>query len=787
MAKKTQIAVESMVFVIALGFLTFSNAPVQSVPVAGSGSGSVAGPPPRSLAPTGADAVAPGVAESGTPAAMAVREVYSSDTAMVKPRPGVELQWIAGGLGASVEQPVGQSGWGAIRLAPNTNLLEALDGLAQSPEIMAVSRQAIIRGAGEKILDWHLPTIERERVAAGWFSQWTVAVIDTGVAYEDYTDDQYTYVTAATLGLSPIVAPFDFVNDDAHPNDDHQHGTHIASTIASSGDVTGVVPGAGLMPLKVLDANNSGYELDLVEAVYWATDHGADVINMSLAFGEGYTASSALIDALDYAADAGVVLVGAAGNEGAAYTAWPAASPLVIAVAAGTVKNDGYNDLIEVDYANVSLLVDVAAPGGDLAHDMDENAIPDGIVAETINQGDPSTTGLWLYSGSSQAAAVVSGAAVWLLDQGIEPHLVRNYLSRGIESHDIDDGGTGYVNFEKLDQEVSDPHDDVLNEHQYAVALLPFLNGDHDSTRPRVMVLVVDETGAKVKDAEVFGMMRGSSQEAWKCKTDDKGLCFAEGDEVKYDQDEGPPPLLWEVSADAIVFDKVVHRPGRALVVTDSFEFVLAGIQASGELDDTTALAFEWDTRDDDELGKVVEGITVVDWGVGFTSMPVGSVFNLRFFDMAQTSRDVYVDMDGVGFTSMPVGSLRFRQISLGGVGFTSMPVGSFSLFAMPAFGWASDINFSAYKMTSAEGVGFTSMPVGSWQTGVYLFKSSKLISPTPIDGSSLEQFALTGNGTGALGYGGGTLVSAAAGDAMLAPAVSLSAAGAGSMPLALP
>ena len=68
--------------------------------------------------------------------------------------------------------------------------------------------------------------------------------------------------------------------------DDHGHGTHVAGTIAQSTNnklgVAGVAYGATIMPLKVLSARGSGSVAGITQAIRWAADHGANVINMSL-------------------------------------------------------------------------------------------------------------------------------------------------------------------------------------------------------------------------------------------------------------------------------------------------------------------------------------------------------------------------------------------------------------------------------------------------------------------------------------------------------------------------
>ena len=110
-----------------------------------------------------------------------------------------------------------------------------------------------------------------------------VAVIDTGVAYKDRGKK---FKRVPDLAKTEFVPGYDFVNDHEHPLDDHGHGTHVAGTIAQSTNngigVAGVAYKARIMPLKVLSSRGFGSVADIAEAVRFAADKGAKVINMSL-------------------------------------------------------------------------------------------------------------------------------------------------------------------------------------------------------------------------------------------------------------------------------------------------------------------------------------------------------------------------------------------------------------------------------------------------------------------------------------------------------------------------
>jgi serine protease len=109
-----------------------------------------------------------------------------------------------------------------------------------------------------------------------------VAVLDTGIAYEDFGVFRKTPDFGSTL----FVPGYDFVSDDDHSNDDQGHGTHVGGTITASTDnrigIAGVAFGCSLMPVKVLDEHGIGDHFTIAEGIFFAADSGARVINMSL-------------------------------------------------------------------------------------------------------------------------------------------------------------------------------------------------------------------------------------------------------------------------------------------------------------------------------------------------------------------------------------------------------------------------------------------------------------------------------------------------------------------------
>ena len=210
-----------------------------------------------------------------------------------------------------------------------------------------------------------------------------IAVLDSGVAYSD----RGRYRRSPDLDRTRFVRGWDFVGRDPYPNDENGHGTHVVSTIAESTNnatgLTGLAYGATIMPVRVLDREGAGDAAVIARAIRWAVDQDVDLINLSLEFGIEVPASliPSVLEALAYAREQGVLVIGASGNEGEQLLAFPARSNNVLAVGATTEHGCLSN------YSNLGRGLDIVAPGGGRdAFTDDPHCQPDATPGRSIIQ-----------------------------------------------------------------------------------------------------------------------------------------------------------------------------------------------------------------------------------------------------------------------------------------------------------------------------------------------------------------------------------------------------------------
>jgi serine protease len=250
-----------------------------------------------------------------------------------------------------------------------------------------------------------------------------VAVLDTGVAYAN----RGPFRRSPDFSRYEFVKGYDFVAKNPYPNDRNGHGTFVAATIAEATNnhygLTGLAFAARIMPVRVLDTQGEGEASTIAEGVVFAVKHHAQVINLSLEFTPGVTASDIpeLIEALHYAHRHGVLVVAAAGNEGRVAIAYPARAPDVISVGATTEHG------CLAAYSNYGTGLTLVAPGGgpDANLPGDPNCHPELPSGRDVFQvtftgssvkrfGIPSG-----YEGTSMATPHVAATAALIIASGV--------------------------------------------------------------------------------------------------------------------------------------------------------------------------------------------------------------------------------------------------------------------------------------------------------------------------------------------------------------------------------
>lgn len=260
-----------------------------------------------------------------------------------------------------------------------------LETLRRDPSIEFAERDYLAEAAllpndpsAQNGSQWHLAKIQSP---AAWNSTTgsniVVAVLDSGVNFQ-HPD------LAANL-----LPGYDFVWDDPDPTDDFGHGTAVAGAAAAIGNNgiggAGVAYGAKILPVKVMDAMGYAAYSAIADGIRYAVDHGARVINLSIA---GSAASSTLQSAIDYAWSNHVVVVAAAGNTANSTPQYPAACAHVLAVSATTASDT------RAAFSSYGSHLALAAPG--------EN-----ILTTSRSLANPYTTS----SGTSLASPIVAASA----------------------------------------------------------------------------------------------------------------------------------------------------------------------------------------------------------------------------------------------------------------------------------------------------------------------------------------------------------------------------------------
>lgn len=213
-----------------------------------------------------------------------------------------------------------------------------------------------------------------------------IAVLDTGVK-TDHPEME-----------GRVLSGYNFVSGTGDTEDDHGHGTHVAGIIAAAANnqqgSAGICPFCRILPVKVLNHQNVGTWSSVINGILYAVEQQAHIINLSLG---GRSKIDAVESAIQYAVDAGTLVIGAAGNLGGDEPFYPAAYAATMAI--GAIRN---NDS-PWPASNYGEWIDLVAPGF--------------AIYSTTNDLENYYEGYTFMSGTSMAAPHVAGVAGLLLSQ----------------------------------------------------------------------------------------------------------------------------------------------------------------------------------------------------------------------------------------------------------------------------------------------------------------------------------------------------------------------------------
>lgn len=231
---------------------------------------------------------------------------------------------------------------------------------------------------------------------------------------------------------------YNFLEDDFNVEDEAGHGSHVSGLITANSDngigVVGVSQSVKLMTLKTQGIDGKGSVGDVADAIRYATDRGADVINLSLTIGAD---SPFIKDAVDYALERGVVLVSASGNNGVEITESQFISPAGLApdrpglISVGSVDSSTGELSFFSNYS--SDYVELSAPG---SHGLEH-------ILSTYKNGR-----YFALAGTSMAAPQVTGAVAQIISYlksyqvNYDPALIESLVLKGTRTNA---GLTGFI------------------------------------------------------------------------------------------------------------------------------------------------------------------------------------------------------------------------------------------------------------------------------------------------------------------------------------------------------
>jgi thermitase len=306
------------------------------------------------------------VASRAAPAVSVERS--SSDHVVVRLAPGAALPDLSS-LGLQRSERVGSHGAYVLDVASPTDKVEAaaaLEELRHAPGVLSAEPGAVRSAC-------LLPNDPFYSVASSSHGQWSLPRIGMPEAWDMETGSSDVVVAILDTGIDKdladfegrIVSPYsalDQSTDWPSWRDNTGHGTAVAGVAVAQGNdaqgMAGVVWNVKIMPVKIAGYGDT-YDYTLADGIYWAVDHGADVISISFA---GDVVTEVEEAAVNYALAHDAIVVAAAGNKAWKGIYFPAALPGVIAV--GATEESPTNS--RASFSATGAELDLVAPGTDI-------------------------------------------------------------------------------------------------------------------------------------------------------------------------------------------------------------------------------------------------------------------------------------------------------------------------------------------------------------------------------------------------------------------------------------
>lgn len=220
-----------------------------------------------------------------------------------------------------------------------------------------------------------------------------------------------------------ITPGYDFANNDNDPTDDQGHGTNVTSIAAAKGNNSSLVAGVNwnckIMPVKILNSNNTGFYSWWISGITMAADSGAKVMNMSVG---GSSYSQALQDAVTYANSLGAIIIACMMNNNNSVPYYPAAFSNVISIGAINNQNRRAVPFCWGGGSSYGSHIDFCAPGE---------------MILGLDAFNPNSVNYWC--GTSQATPMVTGLVSLMLS--VNPNLTFTQVYDKIKQNAVDQIG----------------------------------------------------------------------------------------------------------------------------------------------------------------------------------------------------------------------------------------------------------------------------------------------------------------------------------------------------------